>query len=88
MFSDSPHLVLKETFWLEKQHVAVERVFIVDAVTAEVTRCSTSIQAYKLSELKEMFLRAGFTDIRKYDTLADTGRDALPGFFALTARKP
>ncbi|MEI8248531.1 MAG: methyltransferase domain-containing protein [Lentisphaerota bacterium] len=88
LFSDSPHLVLKETFWLEKQHVAVERVFIVDAVTAEVTRCSTSIQAYKLSELKEMFLRAGFTDIRKYDTLADTGRDALPGFFALTARKP
>jgi len=88
LFSDSPHLVLKETFWLEKQHVAVERVFIVDAETAEVTRCSTSIQAYKLNDLRDMFLQAGFTDIKKYDTLADTGRDALPGFFALTARKP
>lgn len=88
LFSDSPHLVLKETFWIEKQNVAVERVFIVDGGTAEVTRCSTSIQAYKLNELKEMFQRAGFTDVRKYDTLADTGRDALPGFFALTARKP
>ena len=88
LFSDSPHLVLKETFWLEKQQVAVERVFIVDAGTAEVTRCSTSIKAYKLDELREMLLQAGFTDIKKYDTLADTGRDALPGFFAVTARKP
>lgn len=88
LFSDSPHLVLKETFWIEKRNVAVERVFIVDGGTSEVTRCSTSIQAYKLNELKEMFQRAGFTDVRKYDTLADTGRDALPGFFALTARKP
>jgi SAM-dependent methyltransferase len=88
LFSDSPHLVLKETFWIEKQRVAVERVFIIDAGTAEVTRCSTSIQAYKLDDLKAMCLRAGFTDVRKYDTLADTGRDALAGFFALTAVKP
>lgn len=87
LFSDSPHLVLKETFWLEKQHVAVERVFIIDAGTAEVTRCSTSIQAYKLNDLKAILLQAGFQDIKKYDTLADTGRDSLPGFFALSAAK-
>ncbi|MHB9139038.1 MAG: class I SAM-dependent methyltransferase [Victivallaceae bacterium] len=88
LFSDSPHLVLKEAFWIEKQSVAVERVYIIDAETAEVTRCSSSIQAYKPNELREMLSHAGFTDIKKYDTLGNTGREALAGFFAVTARKP
>lgn len=88
LFSDSPHLVLKEAFWIEKRSVAVERVYIIDAETAEVTRCSSSIQAYKPNELREMLSLAGFTDVKKYDTLGNTGREALAGFFAVTARKP
>jgi SAM-dependent methyltransferase len=88
LFSDSPHLVLKEAFWIEKQNVAVERVYIIDAQTAEVIRCSSSIRAYKPNELREMLLHAGFADIKKYETMGNTGRDALPGFFAISARRP
>jgi SAM-dependent methyltransferase len=74
LFADAPHLCLMESFWDEKQAVATERYFIVEAASGEVTRYASSTQAYENDELVEMFIKAGFQTPAFYPSL--TGKPA------------
>ena len=42
LFSDQPHLVLKESHWHAATRTATTRWYVLDAATAGVTRCAHS----------------------------------------------
>jgi len=69
LFADEPHLCLMESFWDEEQSVALERYIIVDAASGEVTRYSSSTQAYENDVLVEMLTQAGFQNPEFYPSL-------------------
>jgi SAM-dependent methyltransferase len=74
LFADEPHLCLMESFWDEDQSVAIERYYVVDAASAEVTRYSASTQAYENDGLAKMLVQAGFEAPDFYPSL--TGKSA------------
>lgn len=69
LFAEEPHLCLMECFWEERQAVAIERYFIVDAASGEVTRYSSSTQAYENEQLSHMLVQAGFQGPEFYPSL-------------------
>jgi SAM-dependent methyltransferase len=87
LFSDRPHLVLFESFWDEAQAVAIERFYIVDAETGEVTPHSSSMQAYTAEQYRYALQIAGFTDITFHPSLIGTPDERQPDLFAIVARK-
>ena len=60
LFSEEPHLCLQESFWDAGSHVAIERYYIVDAATGDVTRHSSSMQAYTEEEYRALLAECGF----------------------------
>ena len=74
LFSDEPHLCLQESFWDAEGHVAIERYYIVNAVTGEVTRHSASTQAYTDDQYRSMLVACGFGDVAFYPSLDGTSR--------------
>jgi SAM-dependent methyltransferase len=62
LFSAEPHLCLQENFWDAEAKVAIERYYIVDAATGEVTRHSSSTQAYTDEETRALLAACGFGD--------------------------
>jgi SAM-dependent methyltransferase len=60
LFSEEPHLCLQENLWDAGSHVAIERYYIVDAATGEVTRHSSSMQAYTEREYRALLTECGF----------------------------
>lgn len=62
LFSDEPHLCLQESFWDAEANVAIERFYIISAVTGGVVRHSASTQAYTDDEVRAMLADCGFGD--------------------------
>ncbi len=62
IFSDSPHLVLRENCWVPDQACSVERWYVVDAVTSGVTQYSATTQAYTEADFREL-LSVGFDEV-------------------------
>jgi SAM-dependent methyltransferase len=60
LFSDRPHICLRESRWHAGQRAAVERYLIIDAATAEVTRHAATTQAYTDEEYRDALVEAGF----------------------------
>ncbi len=87
LFSDRPHLVLFESFWDAAQSVAIERFYIVDAETHEVTPHSSSMQAYTDDQYRYALQIAGFTDIAFYPSLIGVPDERQPDLIAILARK-
>lgn len=87
LFSETPHLVLKENFWHETQQVASERYFVVDAATATVTRHADSVQAYSETAYRRLMETCGFTAVEIFPSLHGESDPGQAGLFALTARK-
>jgi SAM-dependent methyltransferase len=87
LFSDRPHAVLFESFWDETQAVAVERFYVIDAETAEVTPHSISTQAYTDEQYRDLIQAAGFTDITFYPSLIGQPDERQKDFSAIVARK-
>jgi len=69
LFSDEPHLYLQESFWDTEEHVAIDRYYIIDAVTGDVTRHSASTQAYTDEEYRLLLAECGFGNIAFYPSL-------------------
>jgi SAM-dependent methyltransferase len=69
LFSDEPHLYLQESFWDTEENVAIERYYIIDAVTGEVTRHSASTQAYTDEEYRSLLAECGFGNVAFYPSL-------------------
>lgn len=86
LFSDRPHLVLRESFWDEAQAAATERYYVVDAATAAVERHALSARAYTSEEQRALLEECGFTDVRQLPSLSDDGAP-FPGFEVVTGRR-
>jgi SAM-dependent methyltransferase len=87
LFSDRPHLVLFESFWDEAQAVAIERFYIVDAETHEITAHSSSMQAYTDEQYRYALHIAGFRDITFHPSLIGAPDERQPDLFAIVACK-
>ena len=84
LFSERPHLCLMENFWDADAAVATERYYIVDALTGDVTRWTSSMQAYTDGDYRDLLAGAGFCDVCFYPAL---GSDEAGDLIAITARK-
>ncbi len=82
VFADQPHLWLKEAFWDETAHIAIERYFVVDE-HAQTTEYVNSIQGYGRDEYEVMLHAAGFDRIDVYPSLA---AEDEAGFWVFVAR--
>ena len=69
LFSDEPHLCLQERFWDTEENVAIDRYYIIDAVTGEVARHSASTQAYTDEEYRSLLAECGFGNMAFYSSL-------------------
>ena len=85
LFSDAPHLYLRESDWGEPAQVATKRHIIIDAVTAEVTCYASSIQAYDEVGYRALLRDAGFTEINFLPSLAPNTGKSQPDFIVLVA---
>lgn len=87
LFSDKPHICLMENFWDEANKTASIRYWIINAATGQISRYSSSTQAYTQEELRSMLTACGFSQITFYPSLTGQVDEAQPDLFALTARK-
>ena len=90
MFSEKPHLYLQENFWDTEENVAIERYYIIDAVTGEVARHSASTQAYTDEEYRSLLAECGFDNITFYPSLdgsAGSPEGDLIGVLSQAARQ-
>ncbi len=87
LFADEPYLCLMEPFWDDEQAVAIERFYIIDAASGEVTRYSASTQAYTEDEFREILQNAGFTKIEIYPSLLGKEDPSQRELFVLIAYK-
>ncbi|MBW2281576.1 MAG: class I SAM-dependent methyltransferase [Deltaproteobacteria bacterium] len=82
LFSDEPHLVLKECFWHADARALVERYYVVDLASGAVTRYGISSQAYSDDEYASLLLGAGFASV---DSRASLEGEPTPGQESLRA---
>lgn len=87
LFSDKPHLALMECFWVEEQSVTINRYFIVDAATGEVTLHASTMQAYTNQEYEELLTEAGFKEIEFYDSLTGETLDEKEHLMVIVGKK-
>ena len=85
LFSDQPHLLLRESSWDTERSVAVQRYYVVDALSGDVTRHSSSTQAYTNEQYRSLLSACGFGEIAFYPSLGNRMQD---GFLAIVTRKP
>jgi SAM-dependent methyltransferase len=69
LFSEEPHLNLQENFWDTEDNVAIQRYYIIDAATGEVTCHSSSTQAYTNEEYRSLLAECGFGTVVFYPSL-------------------
>jgi len=87
LFSDRPHLCLKESFWDPASGVASIRYFIVDASTGEVTRYAQSLQAYTDEQYHSLLTDCGFDDMEFFPSLIGVQDSTQNQLMAIVARK-
>lgn len=83
LFSDRPHLVLKENFWDAQSRAATTRYYIVDAATAGVERFAASYQAYSTEDLWALLESTGLRRDCIFPSL--TGGGQTGEFYVVTA---
>lgn len=87
LFSDRPHLCLRESFWDEQRQIATERHYVVDAASGAVTRYAASMQGYADAGYRALLADCGFDGIEVYPSLHG-GVDATQSMLvAMLARK-
>jgi SAM-dependent methyltransferase len=88
LFSDTPHLWLRESFWDAKSRTATTRYFVIDAATGAVTRMADTMQAYTDQGYHRLLEDLGFVEIEllpSFEMSDDQHRDNL---MLITARRP
>lgn len=83
LFSDLPHLCLRESLWDESSATATERWWVVDADTGETTQHVGTLQAHTDDGYRSLALGAGFEAVSRHDGLGVSQDD----LFVLVARK-
>jgi SAM-dependent methyltransferase len=69
LFSDQPHLLLKEAYWHAGRRLTTERYYVVDAESAAVTLHAANIQGYGEEEYRELLVSCGFGEIQTHPSL-------------------
>ncbi len=87
LFSDRPHIGLLESFWIAEHKTNIERYYIVDAQSGEVTRYAASCQAYTEDEMAALLKDCGFTEVRFYPDWP-TVAQSTGELYIVTANKP
>jgi SAM-dependent methyltransferase len=87
LFSDEPHLLLRENFWDAEEHVAIERYHIITAASGEVTSHSSSMQAYTDEEYRSLLAECGFGKVTLFPALGKTAGSSEAGLIAVLAQK-
>jgi cyclopropane fatty-acyl-phospholipid synthase-like methyltransferase len=86
LFSEQPHLSLKETFWDENAYAAMQRYYVIDASTSEVSRYGQTINAYDDDGYRKILTDTGFEDVTFSQSMGeDEGTEEL---MVITAIKP
>ena len=80
-FADKPHLCLLESFWTDEQAVAIERYYIVDASSGDVTLYSVCSQAYTEGQLRKLLNTNGFDKADFYPSLLGKEHDSQSEMF-------
>lgn len=88
LFGDEPYLYLQENLWDEAAKVAIQRYYIIDAATAEVTYQSSSTQAYRNADYRSLLTDCGFTEVAFYDSMSQNGESVQSGLIIILAKKP
>ena len=86
LFSDRPHICLREAHWQAAQKVSTERFYIIDGESGEVTRYAASIQGYSHDEYVDLFRECGFMGVVMYASLMGNGVDD-DNYVVFVARK-
>jgi hypothetical protein len=87
LFSDRPHLCLKESSWDPASDTATIRYFIVDASSGEVTRYAQSLQAYTDEQYRSLLTDCGFDDVEFFPSLIGVKDATQNQLMAIVARK-
>ncbi len=88
VFSDHPHLILRECSWHEAEAASVERYFIFAAGSDEPTVLASTTQSYTSQSYSELLAAAGLVELERYPCL--TGRSCAvdPALFVILAAVP
>lgn len=79
LFSDEPHLLLTEHFWLADQRVSIARYYVVGE-NGSVAEYVNTLQGYGDHDYVAMLHAAGFRRIGRFSSLAND-----PGYYYLIA---
>jgi SAM-dependent methyltransferase len=86
LFSDSPHIVLKESFWDDASRASTVRYFVI-GTDGSVERLSVTYQGYSPNEYVALLRDGGFGSADISDALAGAADDSLVELCALLARR-
>jgi len=85
LFSDRPHLCLRESFWHADQSAAGSRYFIIDPQSGEVTQMNECMQGYSDAQYHDLLAEFGFRDVSVHPSLAGSESARQEGLFVLSA---
>lgn len=63
LYADSPYICVDDACWHEMSQTAVERHYVIDAATADVSLYGTTTQGYTREEYEALLLEAGFREV-------------------------
>ena len=87
LFSEEPYLYLQENFWDTEDNVAIQRYYVIDAVTGEVARHSASTQAYTSEEYQSLLTECGFDEVVFYQSLGGSAGSPEGDLIAILSQK-
>jgi len=88
LFSDNPHLWLRENFWDAQGRTATTRYFIIDAATGAVTRMADTMQAYRDQEYHRLLEDIGFVEVELLPAFEMSPAQERDNLMLIKARRP
>jgi len=87
LFSARPYLLLYEPLWHAEQAIAIERYYVVNAETGEVTRYASSMHAYSETDYRRLLGEAGFDEATFYPSLTGQHDPSQEALLAIVAER-
>ncbi|MCP4228923.1 MAG: class I SAM-dependent methyltransferase [bacterium] len=87
LFSDEPHICLKENFWDKSREVATTRYIVVDAESGVSTSFAQSAQGYDTDGYKSLLDKYGFVEVEFYPLLGGVKDECAGDLITIVARK-
>lgn len=86
LFSDTPHLWLEESFWNAESCTTVQRFYVINAATGEVTQHGQTIQAYTDEQYRNLLTDCGFESVELLGSLGTREEAGQNHLMAIVAR--